>query len=305
MAYTEVKLTKSGLEEPTEQTTKIPSTTLTSKNVKRNLEKGDLVDNAEVSKALQQKLGASPKRKATSTVVERPKKRTAAAASESAPKPVSKPPPSAKVYLLDTFLEEVASADERERVRELVSSLSDDQLIESVVVTFRRVLAYQCELIRRFKLAQEEAASSKKSLDAMVARHSEAIQQLRVARDERRKSESQVKTLQVEARSCQLALSGLKEEMATSWVKEEFLKSAEFREIFTERATSYFFHGFNGCLAQLRANGYSEKEHPFSFLDVARAFADIPEEEPRPRREAAAEPTTSSIKLECPLSWLE
>ncbi|KZV51287.1 hypothetical protein F511_05628 [Dorcoceras hygrometricum] len=36
--------------------------------------------------------------------------------------------------------------------------------------------------------------------------------------------------------------------------------------------------GFNGCLAQFRANGYSKEEHSASFLDVEQALADMPEE---------------------------
>ncbi|KZV18897.1 hypothetical protein F511_23330 [Dorcoceras hygrometricum] len=40
-----------------------------------------------------------------------------------------------------------------------------------------------------------------------------------------------------------------------------------------------FKKGFDGCLAQFRANGYSEEEHPASFLDVEQALVDMPEDE--------------------------
>ncbi|KZV14436.1 pentatricopeptide repeat-containing protein [Dorcoceras hygrometricum] len=36
--------------------------------------------------------------------------------------------------------------------------------------------------------------------------------------------------------------------------------------------------GFNGCLAQFRANGYSKTEHPAPFLSVLKALEDMPEE---------------------------
>ncbi|KZV31154.1 hypothetical protein F511_24141 [Dorcoceras hygrometricum] len=39
-----------------------------------------------------------------------------------------------------------------------------------------------------------------------------------------------------------------------------------------------FEQGFNGCLAQFRANGYSETEHPTPFLSVLKALEDLPEE---------------------------
>ncbi|KZV40226.1 putative xyloglucan endotransglucosylase/hydrolase protein 25-like [Dorcoceras hygrometricum] len=37
--------------------------------------------------------------------------------------------------------------------------------------------------------------------------------------------------------------------------------------------------GFWGCLAQFRANGYSEEEHPASFLDLQQALVDVGDEE--------------------------
>ncbi|KZV33901.1 protein trichome birefringence-like, partial [Dorcoceras hygrometricum] len=66
----------------------------------------------------------------------------------------------------------------------------------------------------------------------------------------------------------------------TSWRfdKEKFLKSSEFETLCSEKTSFFFEHRFNGCLDQFRANGYSEKEHPNSLLDVMRALKDIPEE---------------------------
>ncbi|KZV49830.1 hypothetical protein F511_44643 [Dorcoceras hygrometricum] len=41
----------------------------------------------------------------------------------------------------------------------------------------------------------------------------------------------------------------------------------------------YFDKGFEGCLAQFRANGFSEEEYPASFLNVEQALADMPEDQ--------------------------
>ncbi|KZV13904.1 Pentatricopeptide repeat domain containing protein, partial [Dorcoceras hygrometricum] len=60
--------------------------------------------------------------------------------------------------------------------------------------------------------------------------------------------------------------------------KGKFLKSKELDTMCSERASVYFEHGFNGCLAQFRANDYSEDEHPALFLDMMQTLEDMPEE---------------------------
>ncbi|KZV40726.1 hypothetical protein F511_22927 [Dorcoceras hygrometricum] len=61
--------------------------------------------------------------------------------------------------------------------------------------------------------------------------------------------------------------------------REEFLQSPEFDVMLGKRVFSYFKDGFWGCLAQFRANGYSEEEHPASFLDLQEALAKLYNEE--------------------------
>ncbi|KZV44752.1 hypothetical protein F511_33048 [Dorcoceras hygrometricum] len=61
--------------------------------------------------------------------------------------------------------------------------------------------------------------------------------------------------------------------------KEEFLKSPEFDTLLGKKAGGYFKNGFFGCVAQWRANGYPEEEHPASFLNVQQAIAEMPDEE--------------------------
>ncbi|KZV51709.1 hypothetical protein F511_13121 [Dorcoceras hygrometricum] len=73
----------------------------------------------------------------------------------------------------------------------------------------------------------------------------------------------------------------LKVEAENSWQieKEKFLQSKEFNILCSGRASVFFKKGFDGCLAQFRANGYPEEEHPALFLDVEQALADMPEDE--------------------------
>ncbi|KZV29335.1 hypothetical protein F511_16712 [Dorcoceras hygrometricum] len=73
----------------------------------------------------------------------------------------------------------------------------------------------------------------------------------------------------------------LQEERANSWAleKEKFLKSKDFDSLCLKKAVMYFDKGFEGCLAQFRANGFSEEEYPASFLNVEQALADMPEDQ--------------------------
>ncbi|KZV23940.1 hypothetical protein F511_23084 [Dorcoceras hygrometricum] len=61
--------------------------------------------------------------------------------------------------------------------------------------------------------------------------------------------------------------------------KEEFLKSPEFDTLLGKKAGGFFKNGFFDCVAQWRANGYPEEEHPATFLNVQQAIAEMPDEE--------------------------
>ncbi|KZV20567.1 meiosis-specific nuclear structural protein 1-like [Dorcoceras hygrometricum] len=73
----------------------------------------------------------------------------------------------------------------------------------------------------------------------------------------------------------------LQEEKANSWAleKEKFLKSKDFDSLCLKKVVMYFDKGFEGCLAQFRATGFSEEEYPAPFLDVEQALADMPEDQ--------------------------
>ncbi|KZV43573.1 hypothetical protein F511_20835 [Dorcoceras hygrometricum] len=72
----------------------------------------------------------------------------------------------------------------------------------------------------------------------------------------------------------------MKGEVEATWEKrtDDFLKSSEFDRLRSAKALSFFEKGFNGCLTQFRDNGYSETEHPASFLSIWKALEDFPEE---------------------------
>ncbi|KZV39233.1 hypothetical protein F511_30369 [Dorcoceras hygrometricum] len=86
---------------------------------------------------------------------------------------------------------------------------------------------------------------------------------------------------EAENKALQAEVDKWKDEAANSWElgKEKFLQSKEFRVLCSGKALAFFEKGFDGCLAQFRESGYTEEEHPASFLDVERALANLPDEE--------------------------
>ncbi|KZV32051.1 hypothetical protein F511_34392 [Dorcoceras hygrometricum] len=98
-----------------------------------------------------------------------------------------------------------------------------------------------------------------------------------------RASEKEARAIEREALVAELekanAWAVQEAERLKSEAKEEFLRSPEFDVLLAKRAWGYFKDGFWGCLAQFRANGYPEEEHPTSFLDVQQALAEVGDEE--------------------------
>ncbi|KZV18492.1 hypothetical protein F511_25338 [Dorcoceras hygrometricum] len=73
----------------------------------------------------------------------------------------------------------------------------------------------------------------------------------------------------------------LRSEATNSWDlgKEEFLKSSEFDNLCTKKSLTYFEIAFQSCVAQFRANGYFEEEHPAPFLSVTWALDELPNDD--------------------------
>ncbi|KZV38733.1 hypothetical protein F511_19531 [Dorcoceras hygrometricum] len=80
----------------------------------------------------------------------------------------------------------------------------------------------------------------------------------------------------------------LRSEATNAWDlgKGEFLKSSKFDTLCAMKSLAYFKTGFESCVAQFRANGYSEEEHPAPFLDVKKALQEMPEDDEEAEDEA-------------------
>ncbi|KZV58256.1 hypothetical protein F511_01107 [Dorcoceras hygrometricum] len=189
----------------------------------------------------------------------------------------------------------------------------DLEVFESAGLHFMQSLAWFGEAASRFSKAHAEVAKTKRSYDGVLGRHEVLLKQLEEiqtkgnvekesltaelesARAEAQSYKAKVQSLEIQVQSLDarahcaeeesklrlIEVDKLQEERANSWAleKEKFLKSKDFDSLCLNKAVMYFDKGFEGCLAQFRANGFSEEEYPASFLNVEQALADMPEDQ--------------------------
>ncbi|KZV17014.1 hypothetical protein F511_31306 [Dorcoceras hygrometricum] len=128
-----------------------------------------------------------------------------------------------------------------------------------------------------------EVVARLEELEVLRAREEGAAKAQREALEAELAVEKEARSAEKEALGAELKeVKGLAEQEAErlkSEAREEFLKSPEFDALLAKKAWGYFKDGFWGCLAQFRANGYSEEEHSASFLDVQQALAEVGDEE--------------------------
>ncbi|KZV14202.1 hypothetical protein F511_44221 [Dorcoceras hygrometricum] len=128
-----------------------------------------------------------------------------------------------------------------------------------MTLTLVQAMAWGGEVIRRLTRAHRtgKANRKKKELEAEL-----------VAEKEARAAEKRALRAEIERANAR-----------AERVKEGFLKSPEFDSLLAKKAWGYFKDGFWGCLAQFRSNGYSEEEHPASFLNLQQALENLGDDE--------------------------
>ncbi|KZV17015.1 putative Ufm1-specific protease [Dorcoceras hygrometricum] len=127
-----------------------------------------------------------------------------------------------------------------------------------------------------------EVVARLEELEVLRAREDGAAKAQREALEAELPAEKEARAAEKEALGAELEGKGWAEQEAErlkSDAREEFLKSPEFDALLAKKAWGYFKDGFWGCLAQFRANGYSEEEHPASLLDVQQALAEVGDKE--------------------------
>ncbi|KZV42361.1 hypothetical protein F511_17850 [Dorcoceras hygrometricum] len=213
-----------------------------------------------------------------------------------------------------SFVSKPSGSASLDFIRHLVPDQDFDQLkrtpdlevFETAGLHFMQSLVWFGEPASRFSKAHAEALKTKRSYDGMLGRHEALLKQLEEiqtkenvekkslsaelesARAEAQTLKTQVQSLEARAQLSEeesklhlAEVEKLQEERANSWAleKEKFLQSKDFDRLCLKKAVMYFDKGFEGCLAQFKANGYSEEEHPTPFLDVEQALADMPDDE--------------------------
>ncbi|KZV55641.1 hypothetical protein F511_26805 [Dorcoceras hygrometricum] len=188
---------------------------------------------------------------------------------------------------------------------DLVKSVLDLAVLETASLHFMQALVWTGEAANRLSQDTEEVVMTRRSMDGVLGRHNDLLKQLeemRAHEDREKESlrldldtarandlsskalaqslEAKVQRLEEENKALQTEVKKLQGEVAFSWQlgKVEFLQSKVFDCLCSGRASIFFEQGFNGFLAQFRANDYSEEEHPTSFLDVEQALAEMPED---------------------------
>ncbi|XP_073026435.1 uncharacterized protein [Primulina eburnea] len=178
---------------------------------------------------------------------------------------------------------------------QLVKRASDEEVEERMSLGFLQGILFAGEHSLRASHVRAASHNQQKELDDVRARHAELMEKLRAteARAMGEKAsimaeleEARKRTALAELESARLAekavclgaqLRSQRLDAETLWEKkkEDFIKSQEFDALCSEKVLKYFELGFQGCLAQFRANGYSEFEHPASFLNLEKALEDM------------------------------
>ncbi|KZV42094.1 hypothetical protein F511_11690 [Dorcoceras hygrometricum] len=174
----------------------------------------------------------------------------------------------------------------------LVNSVPDLAALEAASLHLMQAVVWSGSVANRLLRAREEITKTKHSMDGVIQEHEGLMKQLEEIQATHDK-ENEEMTLELESsrarafrveeenKALQAEVAKWKDEAANSWElgKEKFLQSKEFRVLCSGKALAFFEKGFEGCLAQFRESGYTEEEHPASFLDVERALANLPDDE--------------------------
>ncbi|KZV37963.1 hypothetical protein F511_23336 [Dorcoceras hygrometricum] len=163
---------------------------------------------------------------------------------------------------------------------------SKDSLVASpsAVVATR----YICNMapdqdLQVLKRADDAEAVGHFAANIALAQEKGAAKAQREALEAELAAEKEARAIEREAMVAELekanAWAGQEAERLKIEAKEKFLKSPEFEALLAKKAWGYFKDGFWGCLAQFSANGYSEEEHPASFLDLQQALAEMGDED--------------------------
>ncbi|KZV23107.1 hypothetical protein F511_06631 [Dorcoceras hygrometricum] len=183
---------------------------------------------------------------------------------------------------------------------DVVAKAEDVKVIGQFSAHIALTIVWGGKMVKHLTRAHRRANASRQKFDEALGRHAEVLawleelEGLRSREEEEARSqrealeaellaEREAQVAEKEAMRAELAEAKTRSEQEAERLKgearEEFLKSSEFDVLLGKRSFSYFKDGFWGCLAQFRDHGYSEEEHPASFLDLQQALMKLGDEE--------------------------
>ncbi|KZV39418.1 spindle pole body component 110-like [Dorcoceras hygrometricum] len=160
---------------------------------------------------------------------------------------------------------------------DLVKSVPDLVILEAASLHFMQALMWTGEATNHLSQARNEVVRTKRSMDGVLGHHDDLLKQLEEMRaQEDRKKESlqfELEAARADAKSSKALAQSLEAKVQRSEEENKALQT-EVKKLQEEAPNSWQL----GKEEFLQANGYSEEEHPASFLDVEQALADMPEE---------------------------
>ncbi|KZV47914.1 hypothetical protein F511_37446 [Dorcoceras hygrometricum] len=198
---------------------------------------------------------------------------------------------------------------------QVLKKANDAEVVGHFSANIASEIVWGGEIVKRLTRAHRQMKASRKNFNKAMGQHTEAMarleelaahraRELEAAKTQRESleaelaAEKEARALEREAMVAELeranAWAGQEAERLKSEAREEFLKSPEFDSLLAKKAWNYFKDGFWGCLTQFRANGYSEEEHPASFLDLQQALADMGDEEEAEEEEEEGDDANAS-----------
>ncbi|KZV54789.1 hypothetical protein F511_04411 [Dorcoceras hygrometricum] len=163
---------------------------------------------------------------------------------------------------------------------DVVKGVPELAVLEAASLHFMQALVWTGEAANRLSQARDEVAMTRRSMDGVLGRHNDLLKQLKEMRAQEDRERDQGSAFGggdegPPGRGVEATKRGSR--LLAVWERRVPAFQRVRQPIFRERL-GLFEQGFNGCLAQFRANGYSKEEHPDSFLDVEQALVDMPEE---------------------------
>ncbi|KZV45803.1 hypothetical protein F511_36362 [Dorcoceras hygrometricum] len=169
---------------------------------------------------------------------------------------------------------------------------TDSEAVSHFAAQLTSTMAWGSEVIKRLTRAHRAVNDTRQSFDEAMRQHTELVARLE----------------ELEAIRAQEKRETIRSELDAALAKKtvfevEFEETKARAEEEAGRLRNEAINAWDlSCLAQFRANGYSEEEHSTSFLDFKKALADMADEQEAEEEEEEEEEDETDVNPRAPLS---